>query len=65
VEYRKVTLGPIIGGLRVIHDGLKSEDWVIVNGVQRVRTGAQVDPQRQETLEDQALSSSQAVVAKP
>jgi multidrug efflux system membrane fusion protein len=65
VEYRKVTLGPIIGGLRVIHDGLKPEDWVIVNGVQRVRTGARVDPQRQETLEDQALSRSQAVVAKP
>jgi RND family efflux transporter MFP subunit len=65
VEYRKVTLGPIIGGLRVIRDGLKPEDWVIVNGVQRVRTGARVDPQPQETPEDQALSSSQAVVAKP
>jgi membrane fusion protein, multidrug efflux system len=65
VEYRKVTLGPIIGGLRVIRDGLKPEDWVIVNGVQRVRTGAQVDPRQQETPEDQALSRSQAVVAKP
>ena len=65
VEYRKVTLGPIIGGLRVIRDGLKPEDWVIVNGVQRVRTGARVNPQPQETPEDQALSSSQAVVAKP
>jgi RND family efflux transporter MFP subunit len=65
VEYRKVTLGPIIGGLRVIRDGLKPADWVIVNGVQRVRAGVQVDPQQQETPDDQALLRSQAVVAKP
>jgi RND family efflux transporter MFP subunit len=65
VEYRRVTLGPIIGGLRVVRDGLKPEDWVIVNGVQRVRTGAQVDPQQQETPDDHALSRPQAVAAKP
>jgi RND family efflux transporter MFP subunit len=47
VEYRKLELGPIIDGLRVVRDGLKPQDWVIVNGVQRVRTGATVDPQRQ------------------
>lgn len=46
VEYRKLELGPMIDGLRVVRDGLKPEDWVIVNGVQRVRTGAKVDPQR-------------------
>ncbi len=46
VEYRKLELGPMIDGLRVIRDGLKPEDWVIVNGVQRVRPGAKVDPQR-------------------
>jgi multidrug efflux system membrane fusion protein len=42
VEYRKVALGPIIDGLRVIRDGLKPEDWVVVNGVQRVRAGAEM-----------------------
>jgi RND family efflux transporter MFP subunit len=65
VEYRRVTLGPVINGLRVIRDGLKPEEWVIVNGVQRVRTGAQVDPEQQATPDDHALSRSQAVVAKP
>jgi multidrug efflux pump subunit AcrA (membrane-fusion protein) len=65
VEYRKVELGPIIGGLRVIRNGLKPEDWVIVNGVQRVRAGATVDPQRQETPDEQVLSRPQAVVTKP
>jgi multidrug efflux system membrane fusion protein len=65
VEYRKVELGPIIEGLRVIRNGLRPEEWVIVNGVQRVRTGAKVDPQKQEPPEEQALLRSQAVVDKP
>jgi membrane fusion protein, multidrug efflux system len=64
-EYRKVELGPIIDGLRVIRDGLKPEEWVIVNGVQRVRAGAQVDPQQQATPQDQALSRPEAAVTKP
>src|SRR6266511_415255 len=65
VEYRKVELGPIIDGLRVIRDGLKPEDWVIVNGVQRVRAGTKVDPQKQAIPQDQARSTSETAVAKP
>ncbi len=57
VEYRKVELGPLIDGLRVIRNGLKPEDWVIVNGVQRVRTGAKVDPQEQAIPQDHMLPS--------
>lgn len=48
VEYRRVQLGPIINGLRIIREGLKPEDWVIVNGVQRARVGAQVEPKQEE-----------------
>lgn len=48
VEQRAVQLGPIIDGLRVIREGLKPDDWVIVNGMQRARAGMQVDPQKQE-----------------
>ena len=44
VQYRQVTVGPIIDGWRVVRDGLQPEDWVIVKGVQRARTGARVDP---------------------
>lgn len=47
VEYRRVTVGPIIDGLRVIRDGVQPEDWVVVNGIQRVTAGAQVAPERQ------------------
>lgn len=48
VEYRKIQLGPIINGLRVIREGLKPEDWVVVKGVQRAMPGVQVTPQRQK-----------------
>src|SRR5215470_9063794 len=48
-QYRKVTPGPIIDGLRVIRDGLQPDDWVIVKGVQRAKTGAKVDPIKQDS----------------
>ncbi|MEA2882733.1 MAG: rane fusion protein multidrug efflux system [Bradyrhizobium sp.] len=44
VEARPVTLGPLDEGLRVIREGLKAEDRVIVNGLQRARVGAKVAP---------------------
>jgi multidrug efflux system membrane fusion protein len=43
VEYRPVTLGPLVDGLRVVRGGLKGQDLVIVNGLQRVRPGAKVE----------------------
>jgi RND family efflux transporter MFP subunit len=45
VEYRAVTLGPVIDGLRVIRSGLQAGENVVVNGLQRVRPGATVAPQ--------------------
>jgi membrane fusion protein, multidrug efflux system len=44
VQYREVTLGPIVDGLRVVRSGLEAGESVIVNGLQRVRPGAQVTP---------------------
>jgi multidrug efflux system membrane fusion protein len=44
VEYRAVQLGPIIDGLRVVRSGLKPTDIVVINGLQRVRPGAHIDP---------------------
>jgi membrane fusion protein, multidrug efflux system len=50
-EYRKVVLGPMVNGLRIIREGLKPEDWLIVKGVQRVvRPGLKVDPTREKTV---------------
>jgi membrane fusion protein, multidrug efflux system len=44
VEAKPVTLGPLDEGLRVVRAGLKAEDKVIVDGIQRARVGAKVTP---------------------
>lgn len=44
VESRTVTLGPIVDGLRVVKKGLGAGELVVVNGLQRVRPGAKVNP---------------------
>jgi multidrug efflux system membrane fusion protein len=44
VEAKPVVLGPLDEGLRVIREGLKAEDKVIVDGLQRARVGAKVTP---------------------
>jgi membrane fusion protein, multidrug efflux system len=43
IEYRAVTLGPIVEGLRVVRDGLSNGERVVVNGLQRVRPGVKVE----------------------
>jgi RND family efflux transporter MFP subunit len=43
IEYRAVTLGPLVDGLRVVRSGLNAGDVVVVNGLQRVRPGVKVD----------------------
>lgn len=45
VEAKPVVLGPLDEGLRVVREGLKAEDRVIVDGLQRARVGAKVTPQ--------------------
>ena len=44
-EYRAVTLGPVIDGLRVVRSGLKPGEKIVVNGLQRVRPGAPITAQ--------------------
>lgn len=44
VEMKPVVLGPLDDGLRVIREGLKADDRVIVDGLQRARVGAKVTP---------------------
>jgi membrane fusion protein, multidrug efflux system len=46
VEYRTVKLGPLVDGLRVIRDGILSNDWVIVNGLMSIRPGAKANASR-------------------
>jgi multidrug efflux system membrane fusion protein len=44
-EYREVTLGASTQGLRMVLGGLKPGERIVVNGLQRVRPGAVVQPQ--------------------
>jgi len=44
-EYRRVTLGPNADGYRVVRDGLKVGEKIVVNGLQRVHPGAPLTPQ--------------------
>ena len=43
-EYREVQLGAPVGGLRVVSSGLKANERIVVNGLQRVRPGALLAP---------------------
>jgi RND family efflux transporter MFP subunit len=46
VERRDVTLGVFSDGLQEIVQGVKPDEWIIVNGIQRVREGIKVEPRR-------------------
>jgi membrane fusion protein, multidrug efflux system len=46
VQYRRVTTGVLQDdGLRVIAEGLKPDDWVVVGGLQQVRPRLQIQPE--------------------
>ena len=60
VEYRAVKMGRLYDGLRVIQEGIKPGELVIVNGIQRARPGLTVDPQRVEVT---TLGSTTAAAA--
>jgi len=42
VEYRPVTLGRVVDGLRAVDSGLKPGERVVINGMMRVRPGMKV-----------------------
>ena len=47
VAYRQVRLGAAVEGERIVESGLTPGDRVVVNGLQRIRPGAVVEPQAQ------------------
>jgi multidrug efflux system membrane fusion protein len=42
IEYRRVTLGGQHGALRAVADGLKPDEQVVIEGIQKLRPGAKV-----------------------
>jgi multidrug efflux system membrane fusion protein len=55
--YRSVELGPKIEGLRIVRSGLNKDDTIVVNGLQRVRPGSPVDPQRTDMASAATLAA--------
>lgn len=45
VEYRHVSLGPLIEGKRIVRSGLEPNEKIVVNGLAKVRPGMPVAPQ--------------------
>lgn len=52
--YRPVKLGPMVDGLRVVRDGLQAGETIVVNGLQRVRPGMVVNPQKTTMVPEKA-----------
>jgi len=46
VAYEPVQLGPLVDGQRIIRTGLQAGDEIVVNGMERVRPGMPVSPQK-------------------
>lgn len=53
ISYRQVTLGALIGPMRVIREGLKRDDWVVIEGLQKLKPGMKVNPERISLAETQ------------
>jgi RND family efflux transporter MFP subunit len=51
---RYVTPAQLVGGMRVIKDGLKADDRVIVSGLMRARPGNKVTPEEKTAAADAA-----------
>ena len=60
VQYRAITLGDKVGELRVIKQGLKSGERIVVNGLQRVRSGVLIKPELINMAKQSTLNELQA-----
>lgn len=65
LEYRSVKLGSMTEGLRVVREGLHEGDTIVVSGLQRVRPGATVAPNKVSMSKAAALgdTSTQSALA--
>lgn len=59
-EWREITLGAPVEGLRVVTSGLAAGERVVVNGLHRVRPGAVVTPEAVPMRVTEALPSPRA-----
>ncbi len=63
-QVREVKLGALIDGMRVIRSGIKAGELVVVDGLQRVRPGQPVTPERLE-VDDKGVPVQKPVPGAP
>jgi len=64
VHYRPVELGEKLAGLRIIKSGLSPDDKIVVNGLQRVRSGNEVTPELVDMSSTSTLQTLQALQSR-
>jgi len=60
VQYRAVQLGDKVNGMRLIQQGLEAGDTIVVNGLQRIRPGAVVNPKMKTMASKQQVAEISA-----
>jgi RND family efflux transporter MFP subunit len=65
VHPRRVKLGPIVDGLRVVREGLAPTDRVVIEGQQRVRAGMKVAVQTGRIVPAQPTAPQPSVLTQP
>lgn len=63
VAYRRVETGQLNKGRRVIENGVKPDDRIIITGLQRVRPGAKVTPKPVQTIAGNGNGSTPRVAS--
>jgi len=58
---KKVTLGPLIDGLRVVREGLSASDWIVTKGLTRIRPGQKIIAKREPLNVSQSAPVSKGV----
>jgi multidrug efflux system membrane fusion protein len=54
----------VVDGLRVVREGLKPTEWIVIKGVQRTRPGVAVTPERKPLPGSTAFAAPPAEGAK-
>ena len=58
VDYRPIQLGRVVDGLRVVTDGLKPGERIVINGLQRVRPGMRVTATEASMVPDSVATAT-------
>ncbi len=58
VEFHPIKVGRLHHGLRAIENGISGKDWIITNGLQRVRPGVTVEPKQEPVFATQSAPAT-------